>query len=95
MSFMNLFLCNSLRNLGFISRGGWIRTIAGRAHYRWRKSARQKQRFKHHVVCNGQQSWMLDTMVTSFWRRPKHYVEDPYAPYHTRDYFKCKTKPYN
>lgn len=67
--------------------GGWIRPKVGRNKKLWKKSLAQKRRLRQHVLCNATQCTMLDKMVTKFWKRPKHYVEDPYAPYHTREEF--------
>ncbi|XP_013165690.1 PREDICTED: 39S ribosomal protein L35, mitochondrial [Papilio xuthus] len=67
--------------------GGWIRTKIGRHKKLWRKSQPQKRRLRQHVFCNSTQSTLLDKMVTKFWKRPKYYVDDPYAPYHTREEF--------
>ncbi|XP_041985456.1 39S ribosomal protein L35, mitochondrial [Aricia agestis] len=67
--------------------GAWIRTKAGRNKRRWKKSLANQRRARQHVLCNSTQSYMLDKMVTNFWKKPKHYVEDPYAPYHTREEF--------
>lgn len=65
--------------------GAWIRTKSGRHKKLWKKSSPQKRRLRQHVLTNSTQSWLLDSMVTSFWRRPKHYVNDPYRPYHSRE----------
>lgn len=67
--------------------GGWIRPKVGRQKRLWKKSAAQRRRLKQHVFCNGTQSTLLDKMVTKFWKRPKYYVDDPYAPYHKREEF--------
>ncbi|XP_063834824.1 large ribosomal subunit protein bL35m [Ostrinia nubilalis] len=67
--------------------GGWIRTKVGRQKRLWKKSPAQKRRLRQHVFCNATQSTLLDKMVTKFWRKPKYYVDDPYAPYHTREEF--------
>lgn len=67
--------------------GAWIRTKSGRHKKLWKKTSPQKRRLRQHVFTNSTQSWLLDSMVTNFWRRPKHYVNDPYRPYHTRDEF--------
>ncbi|KAJ8709656.1 hypothetical protein PYW08_009660 [Mythimna loreyi] len=72
--------------------GGWIRTKVGRQKKLWKKSSKQKRRLKQHVFCNSTQSTMLDKMVTKYWKRPKHYVDDPYAPYHTREEFNITRK---
>ena len=67
--------------------GGWIRTRSGRHKKMWKKSGNLKRRLRQHVLINGTQSWMLDKMVTKFWRKPKYYVDDPYRPYHSREHF--------
>jgi large subunit ribosomal protein L35 len=67
--------------------GGWIRPKVGRQKRLWRKSSAQRRRLRQHVFCNATQTNMLDKMVTKFWKRPKYYVDDPYAPYHTREEF--------
>lgn len=74
--------------------GGWIRTHSGRHKKLWRKTGALKRRLRQHVMVNGTQSWLLDKMVTPFWRRPKNYVDDPYKPYHKRDeYFATRKTP--
>lgn len=74
--------------------GAWIRTKAGRQKKLWKKSATRKYRLKQHIFCNSTQSYMLDKMVTRFWRRPKHYVDDPYRPFHKREeYWMTRKKP--
>lgn len=67
--------------------GGWIRTKCGRHKKMWKKSSARRRRLRQHVLCNATQSTLLDKMVTKFWKRPKYYVDDPYAPYHTREEF--------
>lgn len=67
--------------------GIWIRTKAGRHRHLWKKSAARKKRLREHVFCNATQSYMLDKMVTKFWRRPRFYVDDPYNPYQKREEF--------
>ncbi|KAL7730380.1 hypothetical protein ACLKA6_016614 [Drosophila palustris] len=75
--------------------GAWIRTHSGRHKKLFKKSNELKRRLRQHVLTNAQQSWLLDKMVTSYWRRPKHYIDDPYAPYHKRDeYFATKSKSF-
>ncbi|XP_063993239.1 large ribosomal subunit protein bL35m [Diachasmimorpha longicaudata] len=74
--------------------GIWIRTKASRHKRRWKKSAANARRSRQHVFCNSTQSWMLDKMVSPFWRKPKFWVDDPYAPYHKREEFwATRTKP--
>lgn len=64
--------------------GIWIRPRAGRAKKLWTKSQGRRYRLKQHVFCNKQQSKMLDDMVTDYWKKPRHYVDDPYGPYQRR-----------
>lgn len=74
--------------------GGWIRTKVGRHKKMWKKSGPNKRRLRQHVFCNSTQVTLLDKMVTSFWKKPKYYVDDPYAPYHTREeYHVTRKKP--
>ncbi|ALC47398.1 mRpL35 [Drosophila busckii] len=75
--------------------GAWIRTHTGRHKKMFKKSPPLRRRLRQHVFTNATQSWLLDKMVTSFWRRPKHYIDDPYTPYHKRDeYFATKSKTF-
>lgn len=67
--------------------GGWIRTKCGRHKKLFRKSSALRHRLKQHVLVNSTQSWLLDKMVTKYWRRPKYYIDDPYRPYHSRENF--------
>ncbi|XP_026478952.1 39S ribosomal protein L35, mitochondrial [Ctenocephalides felis] len=71
--------------------GGWIRTRIGRHKRLWKKSPALRKRLKEHVFVTGTQSWLLDSMVTKYWRKPKYYVDDPYEPYHKREVY-CKTR---
>lgn len=74
--------------------GGWIRTRCGRHKKMWKKSAPLRNRLRQHVLVNSTQSWLLDKMVTKYWRRPKYYIDDPYKPYHKREsFFATRTKP--
>ncbi|XP_054264932.1 39S ribosomal protein L35, mitochondrial isoform X2 [Macrosteles quadrilineatus] len=75
--------------------GCWIRTKAGRHKKLFKKSANRRRRLQYHVFCNGQQSHLLDKMVTRYWRKPRFYVDDPYEPYHSREeYCHSRRKPY-
>lgn len=76
-----------LRRFKRLHWGGWIRTYCGRQKKLFRKSARRRRRLRHHVLVNATQSWLLDKMVTKFWRKPKYWIDDPYTPYHQRDEF--------
>jgi large subunit ribosomal protein L35 len=74
----------------------WIRTRTARHKRIWRKSGHQRRRAKQHVFVNATQSWLLDKMVTTFWRRPKNYVDDPYEPYQKREnYPVSRKKPFD
>lgn len=73
--------------------GGWIRTRCGRHKKLWKKSAALKRRLRQHVFVNGHQANLLDKMVTKFWKKPKYYIDDPYAPYHTRDEYWTTKSP--
>lgn len=64
--------------------GLWIRTRAGRHKKRWAKSKARIHRLKAHVVCNRTQCQLLDKMVNIYFKTPKYYVNDPYAPYHRK-----------
>ncbi|KAG0697408.1 39S ribosomal protein L35, mitochondrial [Chionoecetes opilio] len=68
-------------------RGIWIRARAAAKKRIWKKSPAQRDRSKTHVFCNATQSNMLDKMVTRYWRKMRHYPDDPYAPYMKRDNF--------
>lgn len=84
-----------LRKFYRLNWGIWIRGKCGREKRLYTKSARRKRRLRQHVFCNAKQSWLLDSMVTKYWRKPKYYVDDPYEPYHTREeYPKTRQKPY-
>uniref|UniRef100_A0A069DPK1 Large ribosomal subunit protein bL35m n=1 Tax=Panstrongylus megistus TaxID=65343 RepID=A0A069DPK1_9HEMI len=72
--------------------GIWIRGKCGRAKKLYRKSANRKRRLRQHVFCNATQSYLLDKMVTNYWRKPKYYVDDPYEPYHKREEFNITRK---
>lgn len=67
--------------------GIWIRTRTGRHKKLWKKSGKLQRKLRQHVFCNAKQSSMLDKMVTSRWRKPKYYVDDPYRPFHQRENF--------
>jgi large subunit ribosomal protein L35 len=74
--------------------GIWIRTKTGRHKRIWKKSQHNRRRAKQHVFTNSQQSMLLDKMVTNFWRKPRHYVDDPYEFYHKREnHWSTRKKP--
>lgn len=67
--------------------GIWIRRIAGCHKKRWKYSNKNQMKNQRHVFVRFVRSRMLDRMVSSYWRTPKYYVDDPYAPYHKREEF--------
>nr|CAG4642933.1 EOG090X0J5E [Evadne anonyx] len=74
--------------------GAWIRPMVGCHKRHWSKTAKRKIRGARHVFCNSTQSTLLDKMVTKYWRKPHHYVDDIYRPYHHREEFvKTAVKP--
>lgn len=73
--------------------GGWIRTRCGRHKKMFKKSANLKRRLRQHVLVNATQATLLDKMVTKFWKRPRHYADDIYEPYHERTYYFASKKP--
>lgn len=77
----------ALKRFKRLDWGIWIRTRTGRHKKLWKKSGKLQRKLRQHVFCNAKQSWMLDKMVTSRWRKPKHYVDDPYRPFHQRENF--------
>lgn len=70
--------------------GLWIRPRSGRAKKLWKKPDYILQGLRTHVICNRTQSKMLDKMVGDYWKRPKYYVDDPYEPYHVRNFLHAK-----
>ncbi|KAK8391057.1 hypothetical protein O3P69_017008 [Scylla paramamosain] len=78
----------SLKGVSGGTQGIWIRARAGARKRMWKKSPAQRRRCKTHVFCNATQSYMLDKMVTRYWRRMRFYPDDPYAPYMNRENFR-------
>jgi len=72
--------------------GGWIRTRCGRAKKLFKKSQTQRRRLRQHVLVNATQAWLLDSMAGPYWRKPRYYINDPYEPYHERDFPAARTK---
>ncbi|KAJ3643397.1 hypothetical protein Zmor_026110 [Zophobas morio] len=72
--------------------GGWVRTMAGRQKKLWKKSPPRKRRLRQHVMCNASQSYLLDKMAGPFWTKRRYYVDDPYEPYHEREYHPLSSK---
>lgn len=83
----------AVRRFFRLNWGGWIRTRCGRHKKMWKKSSNRKHRLRQHVLVNAHQSHLLDQMVTKFWKRPKHYIDDIYEPYHDRSFYLARQKP--
>ncbi|KAL4231179.1 mitochondrial 54S ribosomal protein YmL35 [Mactra antiquata] len=64
--------------------GQYIRPRAGRHKSKWSKPDWINERAKYHVFTNKTQSRMLDKMTTSYWKKRRFYVNDPYEPYMKR-----------
>lgn len=83
-----------LRRFKRLDWGIWLRTRCGRHKKMWKKTAKLKRRLRQHVFVNSTQSWLLDKFVTKYWRRPHHFIDDPYRPYHSREeYFATRKNP--
>ena len=67
-----------------LNNGMWIRTRAGRHKKLWKKNGRRIAALQQHVFCTQRQCWMLDRMVNRYYKIPKFYANDPYAPYHSK-----------
>ena len=66
--------------------------MCGRNKKLYKKSANRKRRLRQHVFTNATQSWLLDKMVTKYWRKRRFYVDDPDEPYHNREEFTITRK---
>lgn len=73
--------------------GGWIRARCGRHKKLHQKRSNRKRRLRQHVLLNSTQSFLIDKMVNRAFRKPKYYINDPYEPYHTRDFFRARLVP--
>ncbi|KAJ6221657.1 hypothetical protein RDWZM_000202 [Blomia tropicalis] len=73
-----------LRRFYRLNWGAWIRPRAGRHKHLWRKPFYIRWWAKQHVFCTDEQNKVLDQMVAADMKRPKYFVDDPYAPYEKR-----------
>jgi hypothetical protein len=64
--------------------GGWIRPRMGRHKHLWRKPTDYRWWARQHVLCNREQGYMLEEMITPQWKKPRHFIDDEYEPYHVR-----------
>src|SRR5690349_11787309 len=84
----------------FLYLGMWIHAKPGRAHLQYRKDEHIRKLNQQWETCTKEECAMLDTvcsllniltlpiysgqMMTPYWLRAKHYVNDPFEPFHTR-----------
>ena len=59
----------------------------GRYKKLWKKPGEFRWWAKQHVMLNRQESLMLERMITPEIKKPRHFVDDPYAPYNKRHNF--------
>nr|CAB3263972.1 39S ribosomal protein L35, mitochondrial-like [Phallusia mammillata] len=76
-------IINRFRRLG---NGLWLRRQQSSNHKIWLKIIKHKgpskvYRQKQNIICNGQQSRKMDSLVPRQWKRQKWYVDDPYKGY--------------
>ncbi|XP_041476756.1 uncharacterized protein LOC121424927 isoform X3 [Lytechinus variegatus] len=85
-SFSSLICSRYTGGFSYKEIGLWVRTQAGRAKKLWKKSPRRRHRLKQHIFCNKTQSKMLDRMVSGYWKKRRHYLDDPFEQYHDRHF---------
>uniref|UniRef100_H2ZDW5 Large ribosomal subunit protein bL35m n=1 Tax=Ciona savignyi TaxID=51511 RepID=H2ZDW5_CIOSA len=69
-----------------LGNGLWIHRQAGYKKRLWKKLLKNRSsaiiwKLRRHVICNEEQSLLLDKLVTASWKKQKWYVEDPYKGY--------------
>nr|XP_026691090.1 39S ribosomal protein L35, mitochondrial-like isoform X2 [Ciona intestinalis] len=69
-----------------LGNGLWIHRQLGYKKKIWKKLLKTRSsaiiwRLRRHVICNQEQSELLDKLVTPFWKKQKWYVDDPYKGY--------------
>lgn len=64
--------------------GIWIKGQPGRHTKAYAKDAIFNETNEHYMTCTKEECMMLDKMMTPFWLRKPHYVDDPYEAYHVR-----------
>jgi large subunit ribosomal protein L35 len=62
----------------------WIRPHPGRHKKRYQKDEIFGKTSNYYETCTQEECEMLDKMMTPFWLRRKHYVDDPYESYQVR-----------
>lgn len=64
--------------------GGWIRPRRGRDKRLWRKPDHIRWWTRQHVLCDEQQTAYLEKLITPNFKKTRHFIDDPYEPYHKR-----------
>uniref|UniRef100_A0A915NNN9 V-SNARE coiled-coil homology domain-containing protein n=1 Tax=Meloidogyne floridensis TaxID=298350 RepID=A0A915NNN9_9BILA len=67
-----------------LNNGMWIRARAGRTHANYMKEDLNQMVAMQWETCTKSECHMLDKMMTPFWLRQRHYVNDDLEPFHTR-----------
>jgi len=67
--------------------GGWIRARIARHKRLWKKPQSIRWWARQHLLLNRQESLMLERMITPDVKKPRYFVDDPFAPYHKRHDF--------
>ncbi|CAK5060883.1 unnamed protein product [Meloidogyne enterolobii] len=67
-----------------LNNGMWIRARAGRNHANYMKEDLNQMVAMQWETCTKSECHMLDKMMTPFWLRQRHYVNDDLEPFHTR-----------
>lgn len=64
--------------------GGWIQVRPGRHKRLWQKPHYVRWNGRQHILLNQHYCLKLDKMTTWDFKLRKHFVDDPYEPYHVR-----------
>lgn len=67
--------------------GGWIRTRAGRHKHLWKKPEDFRWWARQHVFLSREQSLDCEKMINPDIKKQRHFIDDPYEPYHKRHNF--------
>ncbi|BHF71591.1 mitochondrial 54S ribosomal protein YmL35 [Sparganum proliferum] len=64
--------------------GAYIHARAGRRKHLYRKNPWVVAKKDEHILTNRATSFLVDNLMSRYWRRPQFYPEDIYEPYHKR-----------
>ncbi|KAI1721163.1 putative 39S ribosomal protein L35, mitochondrial precursor-like [Ditylenchus destructor] len=67
-----------------LNNGMWVRSVPGNTKQRYSKADLWRETSFDWYTCTKEECSMLDKMMSPFWLRRKHYVDDILEPYHTR-----------